>query len=62
MATALPIKKQTAHIKPTRTGDVDTGMQRATANGGIGVIATAPGTPAPGADISAAAEANYHSS
>jgi hypothetical protein len=57
MAT-LPIKKQDAHVKaPSNVADLNSGMQRATANGGIGVIVTASATTVPGADIRAAVDA-----
>ncbi len=61
---ALPIKKQDAHIKAPRNNaaDLNSGMQRATANGGIGVTVTVPATTVPGADIGAAIDTIYYTS
>ena len=62
MATNLPIKKQDAHVKAPRNdaADLNSGMQRATVNGGIGVVITVLATTVPGADIGAAVDPVYH--
>jgi hypothetical protein len=57
---SLAYAKTDPNIAPAVGGDIDSGMQRATVNGGMGFTADTPGDPIAGASISGAISSTYH--
>jgi hypothetical protein len=59
-AYIAPVRNDLDQDPPPAVGDIDSGMQRSTCNGVIGVLAETAGVSAPGATIGEATAADYH--